>query len=195
MVMNSGINCLGQGNRANATIGRALQLIIRNVGGGRPGELDRAVLGEPGKYTFCFAEDEDDPRWESYAVSLGYSSKASTVTVFPGDGITQIIDHISRRPEDLCRSYAGCIRTIYGTGHIIGVQAFLAIAREHAIVFYDAGKFPFATRGDPPAPSFAADRATTGRRSATCKRSECHDDQIHLEGIAPVPPVHPEQHR
>ncbi len=52
--MNCGINCLGQGNRANATIGRALQLIIRNVGGGRPGELDQAVLGGPGKYTFCF---------------------------------------------------------------------------------------------------------------------------------------------
>ncbi|HZP28959.1 MAG TPA: thioredoxin family protein, partial [Acidimicrobiia bacterium] len=48
--MNSGINALGQGNRANATIGRALQLVIRNVGGGRPGEVDRATLGQPGKY-------------------------------------------------------------------------------------------------------------------------------------------------
>jgi hypothetical protein len=137
--MNAKGNVFGQGNRANAAIGRTLQLVVRNVGGGRPGEIDRSVFGSPAKYSFCFAEDEDDPRWESYAVSLGYSPKASTVTVFPGDGITQIIDHISRRPEDLCRSYAGCIRAIYGTGHIIGVQAFLAIAREHAIVFYDAG--------------------------------------------------------
>jgi hypothetical protein len=137
--MNAKGNVFGQGNRANAAIGRTLQLVVRNVGGGRPGEIDRSVFGSPAKYSFCFAEDEDDPRWDSYAVSLGYSPKASTVTVFPGDGITQIIDHISRRPEDLCRSYAGCIRTIYGTGHIIGVQAFLAIAREHAIVFYDAG--------------------------------------------------------
>jgi hypothetical protein len=137
--MNAKGNVFGQGNRANAAIGRTLQLVVRNVGGGRPGEIDRSVFGSPAKYSFCFAEDEDDPRWESYAVSLGYSPKASTVTIFPGDGITQIIDHISRRPEDLCRSYAGCIRTIYGTGHIIGVQAFLAIAREHAIVFYDAG--------------------------------------------------------
>ncbi len=56
--MNSGVNALGQGNRANATIGRALQLVVRNVGGGRPGEVDRATLGTPGKYTFCFAEDE-----------------------------------------------------------------------------------------------------------------------------------------
>src|SRR4030043_60537 len=57
--MNSGGTALGQGNRANATIGRALQLIVRNVGGGRPGEIDRAALGNPGKYTFCFAEREE----------------------------------------------------------------------------------------------------------------------------------------
>jgi hypothetical protein len=137
--MNAKGNVFGQGNRANAAIGRTLQLVVRNVGGGRPGEVDRSVFGSPAKYSFCFAEDEEDPRWDSYAVSLGFSREASTVTIFPGDGITQIIDHISRTPEDLCRSYAGCIRTIYGTGHIIGVQAFLAIAREHAVVFYDAG--------------------------------------------------------
>ncbi len=55
--MNSGINALGQGNRANSTIGRALQLLVRNVGGGRPGEIDRATHGNPGKVSFCFAED------------------------------------------------------------------------------------------------------------------------------------------
>jgi len=137
--MNSKGNVFGQGNRANAAIGRTLQLVVRNVGGGRPGEIDRSVFGSPAKYSFCFAEDEDDPRWESYAVSLGYPATASTVTIFPGDGISQIIDHISRRPEDLCRSYAGCIRAIYHTGHVIGVQAFLAIAGEHALVFYEAG--------------------------------------------------------
>ena len=57
--MNNGINALGPGNRANATIGRALQLVIRNVGGGRPGEVDRATIGQPGKFTCCFAEHED----------------------------------------------------------------------------------------------------------------------------------------
>jgi hypothetical protein len=137
--MNSKGNVFGQGNRANAAIGRTLQLVVRNVGGGRPGEIDRSVFGSPAKYSFCFAEDEEDPRWESFAVSLGYSPKQSTVTIFPGDGITQTIDHISRAPEDLCRSYAPCIRAIYHPGHIIGVQAFLAIGGEHQNVFYDAG--------------------------------------------------------
>src|SRR5205085_7061790 len=69
--MNSGVNALGQGNRANATIGRALQLVVRNVGGGRPGEVDRATLGQPGKYTFCFAEDEAGSPWEPLSVERG----------------------------------------------------------------------------------------------------------------------------
>src|SRR5437879_7073417 len=69
--MNSGVNVLGQGNRANATIGRALQLIVRNVGGGRAGEVDRATHGNPGKYTFCFAEDEARSPWECLAAGRG----------------------------------------------------------------------------------------------------------------------------
>ena len=90
--MNWGINALGQGNRANATIGRALQLIIRNVGGGRPGEIDRATLGQPGKYTFCFAEDETDPSWEPLSVSRGIPPGRSAVTLFQGDGIQGVVD-------------------------------------------------------------------------------------------------------
>ena len=69
--MNVTGNALGQGNRANATIGRALQLIIRNVGGGRPQEVDRATLGNPGKYTYCFAEDEEGSCWEPLSVERG----------------------------------------------------------------------------------------------------------------------------
>jgi hypothetical protein len=137
--MNAKGNVFGQGNRANATIGRALQLVVRNVGGGRPGEIDRAVFGNPGKYTFCFAEDDEDQRWESYAVSLGYAPDASTVTIFAGDGNTPIVDHTSRTPEELCRSFAGCLNAIYHPGHVISVQAFLAVGGEHAQVFYDAG--------------------------------------------------------
>ena len=71
--MNSGGNVLGQGNRANLTIGRALQLVIRNVGGGRPGGVDRAAHGNPGKLSFCFAEDEEGSPWESLAVERGFA--------------------------------------------------------------------------------------------------------------------------
>jgi hypothetical protein len=137
--MNAKGNALGQGNRANASIGRALQLVVRNVGGGRPGEIDRAVFGNPGKYTFCFAEDESDPRWESFAVERGFSPRASTVTLFPGDGVNPVIDHVSRRPEELVKTYAGCLRALYNPGQVNDVSAFLVVAGEHANVFYEAG--------------------------------------------------------
>jgi hypothetical protein len=137
--MNASGNALGQGNRANAAIGRTLQLVVRNVGGGRPGEIDRAVFGNPGKYTFCFAEDESDPRWDSFAVERGFAKGASTVTLFPGDGVNPVIDHISRRPEDLVQTYAGCLRALYNPGQVNDVAAFLVIAGEHAAVFYEAG--------------------------------------------------------
>ena len=75
--MNMQGNALGQGNRANATIGRALQLVIRNVGGGRPGEVDRATLGGPHKYTCCFAEYEERSPWEPLHVERGFQPEDS----------------------------------------------------------------------------------------------------------------------
>src|SRR4030095_5806831 len=137
--MNSGVNALGQGNRANATIGRALQLVVRNVGGGRPGEIDRATLGNPGKYTFCFAEDEEGSQWEPYSVEKGFSKDASTVTLFVGDGVAPIVDEISRTPESLARSYAACLRAAHHPKKVIDVAAFLVVTPEHARVFDEAG--------------------------------------------------------
>ena len=136
--MNSKVNALGQGNRANATIGRALQLLIRNFGGGRPGEVDRAVLGNPGKYTFCFAEDEDDP-WDSLAVERGFPATASTVTLFCGEGVTPVMDEISRTPESLARSFASVLRVIHHPKHTYTVSAVLVVTPEHAAVFHQAG--------------------------------------------------------
>jgi thiol-disulfide isomerase/thioredoxin len=137
--MNSRGNVFGQGNRANASIGRALQLVVRNVGGGRPGEMDRACFGTPGKYSFCFAEDEDDGVWQSYAEEKGFPRSASTVTLFTGDGVAPIIDQSARSPEELVASYAPGLRAIYNAGQVADVAAFLVVGPEHARLFYGAG--------------------------------------------------------
>ena len=137
--MNWGINALGQGNRANATIGRALQLIIRNVGGGRPGEIDRATLGQPGKYTFCFAEDETDPAWEPLSVSRGIPSGRSAVTLFQGDGIQGFVDQKSRAPEELTRSLAMALTVVSHPKQAQTANAILILAPEHYGIFRDAG--------------------------------------------------------
>ena len=137
--MNSGINVLGQGNRANATIGRALQLVIRNVGGGRPGGVDRATFGTPGKYTFCFAEDEEDSPWESLSVEKGFAPDASTVTLFAGGGVQGVLDQLSRTPESLARTFAACLRTLGHPKITFAIDAFLVVSPEHARVFSQAG--------------------------------------------------------
>jgi hypothetical protein len=116
--MNARGNALGQGNRANGTIGRALQLVVRNVG---------------------FAEDEEGSLWDSFAVERGYAHDVSTVTLFVGDGAAPIVDEISRTPESLARSFAGCLRAAHHPKKVIDVAAFLVVTPEHARVFHDAG--------------------------------------------------------
>lgn len=137
--MNARENALGQGTRANATIGRALQLVIRNVGGGKPGGIDRACLGNPGKYTFCFAEDEEGSQWDSLAVERGFAPEASTVTLFAGDGVQAVADQKSRTPESLARTFAACLRVVDHPKMAMAGDAFLIISPEHERVFNNAG--------------------------------------------------------
>ena len=137
--MNSGINALGQGNRANATIGRALQLVIRNVGGARPGDVDRATFGNPGKYTFCFAEDEEGSPWDSLAVETGVAEDVSAVTLFAGEGPHVVVDQKSRQPESLARSLAGSLRAMIHPKLARAFDALVVVSPEHARVFAEAG--------------------------------------------------------
>jgi hypothetical protein len=136
--MNSGGNVLGQGNRANSTIGRAVQLVVRNVGGGRPGEVDRATHGSPAKVGLCFAEDEEGSPWASFAADLGYGPEQSTVTVFPGEAPHLLVDQLSRDPDALAHSMA---MVLIANGHpklALGSDAILVIGPDHANRFRDA---------------------------------------------------------
>jgi hypothetical protein len=137
--MNSGVNVLGQGNRANATIGRALQLVVRNVGGGRPGGIDRATLGNPGKVGFCFAERVEDNPWTTLAEERGFDRDTSAVTVFAGEGPRVIADQQSRTPESLTRSLAAALRATVSVKMASGMDAMLVLSPEHLARYRDAG--------------------------------------------------------
>jgi hypothetical protein len=136
--MNSGVNVFGQGNRANATIGRAVQLVVRNVGGGRPGEVDRATHGNPGKLSFCFAEDELDSPFTSLAVARGIPPDTDAVTVFAGEGPRCIVDQQARRPEQLASTFAACLRTLHNPKLAFAFDALVVVGPEHARVFAEA---------------------------------------------------------
>jgi hypothetical protein len=137
--MNSGVNALGQGNRANSTIGRALQLVIRNIGGGRPGEVDRATHGGPGKLSFCFAENDRDSPIGTLAGQFGVEPGIDAVTVFAGEGPRCIVDQLSRTPESLVGSLAGALQAMHHHKLVMAFDAILVISPEHARVFADAG--------------------------------------------------------
>lgn len=137
--MNCGINALGQGNRANATIGRALNLVVRNVGGGRPGEADRATLGAPSKYTLCFAEDESDPSWEPLSVARGCAPGTSAVTLFQGHGPEAFVDQKSRTPEALTASLALSLVKIGHPRLVQSARAVLVLSPEHYAIYKESG--------------------------------------------------------
>ena len=137
--MNCGINALGQGNRANMTIGRALNLIVRNVGGGKPGEADRATLGSPSKIGLCFAEDESDAEWEPLSVARGFKRGVSTVTLFQGHGVEAFVDQKSRTPEGLSKSFA---THLVRMGHLRLTQSarvIVVLSPEHYRIYQEAG--------------------------------------------------------
>lgn len=136
--MNSGVNVFGQGNRANLTIGRAVQLTIRNVGGGRPGEIDRAAHGMPGKLSFCFAEDEAGSPWTSLATARGIDPNKNAVTVFAGEGPRCVVDQLAREPEQLATSLAACLLSVQHPKLPFAFDALLVVGPEHGRVFADA---------------------------------------------------------
>ena len=100
-----GYNCFGQGWRANAVIGRAVRFVLTNIGGGLPGQLDRATFGTPAKYSYCVAENEAENPWEPLHVERGFDRATSTVTVVGAEAPHNINDHGSE-------SAAGLLKTI-----------------------------------------------------------------------------------
>jgi hypothetical protein len=109
------------------------------VGGGRPGEVDRATQGGPGKYTFCFAEDEEGSPWEPLSVERGLPAGTSAVTLFAGEGPKVVFDQLSRWPESLARSFAWCLRSVAHPKLARDYEALVVVSPEHGRVFREAG--------------------------------------------------------
>ena len=108
--MNATHNVLSTGNRANATIGRAIRLVLINLLGCVPGQLDRSTLGHPGKFSLCLAEDEEDSPWTPLAQERGISSGTSGVTVMACESLHQTMNEWTHDPEEIVETFAAEIR-------------------------------------------------------------------------------------
>jgi hypothetical protein len=109
-------NVFGHGWRANATMGRALRLIMINVGGNKPGVTDMATHGHPGKYSYCMGEDEEGSPWSPFHVDRGHARETSAVTVICGEAPHNINDQVSKTPQRYLESAASTMATLGGNG-------------------------------------------------------------------------------
>lgn len=137
--MNSGTNALGPGNRANATIGRAVRLVVTNALGAKSGVLDASSLGHPGKFTLCIAESEPMHPWTPLRVDQGYTMEDTTVTVAATEGPRQVANHLNADPEGILRTFAASLSnpSVFISGRQGGCA--LVFGPEHAAALIDAG--------------------------------------------------------
>ncbi len=135
--INSGDNLFGPGWRANATIGRAVRLIMRNVIGTLPGELDRSSLGHAGKYTYCIAENEADSPWPALHTTRGFKPEQNVVTIFAAYAPHQYSNRLSATPEGVLDTACAHMRISAGTAR--HPQYAMVFAGEHQAILKKAG--------------------------------------------------------
>ena len=134
--MNAGVNVFGPGNRANATIGRAIRLIIRNVFEMIPGLSDLSTQGNPGKYSFCIAERTDRNPWPGLNEELGYPQGVSSVTVFAAAGFNNVENHRGNTPAQILDCFADSMANL---GCLSTGQSAIVLSPEHARLLAIAG--------------------------------------------------------
>ncbi|HEY3066600.1 MAG TPA: hypothetical protein VGL09_12455 [Methylomirabilota bacterium] len=138
--LNAGFGVFGPGHRANATIGRALRLLMINVGGARPGEVSMSTFGHPGRYTYCIAENEEASPWPPYSVGRGFPAGTSTVTLFAGEAPHGISDHSSRTAKALAGSLGWSMVGLWNSKHFpLYSHTMLVVGPEHARTLAEDG--------------------------------------------------------
>lgn len=136
--LNAKNNALGSGHRANATIGRAMSLILQNIGNAKPGEVDMATLGQPAKYTCCFAENAAESPWAPLHVERGFAPDASVVTVVGIGGTVEVVDSDSADAAGLAQTFAQSMLiagTSGGSGLLGGGEPLCILPPEWAALF------------------------------------------------------------
>jgi hypothetical protein len=140
VALNCSFGVFGPGHRANATIGRALRLVMINIGGAKPGETSMSTFGHPGRYTYCIGEHEEASPWPPYHTERGFSAAESTLTLFAGEGPHGISDHASRTARELAGSIGWSMAGLWNARHFpLYSHTMLVVGPEHARTFAEDG--------------------------------------------------------
>lgn len=141
--MNAGAGAFGPSSMANAVMGRAIRLILWNIGGGLPGEADRSTQGAPSKYSFCIAENIEASPWGSFITDRGLPEGTNAVTVFGGEPPHNVNDHEHGDAEGILRVAADVLRTLGSNTWFIAwhgqKELLLILGPEHAASIAGSG--------------------------------------------------------
>ena len=140
---NCGAGVFGPGWRANATVGRALKLVLVNIGGAVPGEVDRATFAHPGKFTFCIAENEEESPWEPLHVEYGFKPEDSTVTVYASEApqnilVSELHDNPTQ-PYALLDTVANMMADVGSNQAYLGGEHIVGFSPDHAATIAQSG--------------------------------------------------------
>ena len=134
-----GSNVFSNVARANSTLGRALQLILTNLGGARPGEIDMSTLGNPGKFSYCIAENEEESPWEPLHVEFGFRFDESAITLFAAEPPHGVSEHVARDGEQLLKAISRALATVWSYRVCAGVEALIVFCPEHVKTLWRDG--------------------------------------------------------
>jgi hypothetical protein len=136
---NAGIGCFGPGTRANAAVGRAVRFVLMHIGGARPGDGDASTQGQPAKYTYCIAENQEESPWPRFDESRGVAAP-SAVTVFCGEGPHNFHDMESEEPVRILTKAASVMATLGSNNACISQgEFFVVLGPEHAATISSHG--------------------------------------------------------
>src|SRR5436309_6597216 len=132
--VHAGSGCFGPGFRANATIGRAIRLILMNVGGAWHGRHDMATQGSPAKFAYAIAEREDASPWPPLHVRLGFKAEQSVVTLFGGEAPHHVNDHVATTAAGVLNNVADVAATLGSNvgWYMAQSQLLVVLGPEHA---------------------------------------------------------------
>ena len=125
--------------RSNSTLGRALQLMLLNIGGARPDGIDMSALGNPGKFSYCIAENEEENPWEPLHVEYGLAREQSAVTLFAGEAPHGVSEHNARTARGVLKAITYSLATVWSYRACLGFEAVVVLGPEHVKTIHRDG--------------------------------------------------------
>lgn len=178
--------------RANSTLGRAFQLVLRHLGGALPHTIDMSTLGHPGKFSFCIAENEEENPWPPLHVDHGCAADSSAVTLFAGEAPHGVSEHTARSAPVLAKAFAAALATAWSHRSCIGREALVVLCPEHVKTIHRDGwtkeqlrQFLFDHTGVPVARFAAADGGEGTQHVAAYAEIEIDGERCYRKFTSP----------